>query len=291
MGDKAKLATDKSLEGVKDWVFDCFGIEKGRALAVKVSKKLASVKSPFQKIEVFETPAFGRMMTIDGVIQFTQFDEFSYHEMISHPAINIKPTVEKVLVIGGGDGGVAREVLKYPEIKQVDLCDIDKAVTDLSKEFFPEIACSFKDERLNVFHEDGFKFLDSKTSEYDLVLTDSTDPVGFAESLFKIDYFKKIFKALKSDGIMASQLESLFYNPEIIGETMKFLRHVFPIANYYSTMIPTYPSGIIGFGIASKKFNPLKDYNPKKASAPRKYYNEQVHKAAFALPEFAKKFA
>jgi len=290
MSEKAKLPKDSELDKAKGWIYDCFGIEKGRAMAVKFSRMLASEQTPFQEIKIFETPAFGRLMTIDGVIQLTQLDEFSYHEMSSHPAINTKPTVEKVLIVGGGDGGVAREVLKYSGIKEVHLCDIDKKVTELSKEFFPEIAVAFKDKRLKVFHEDGFKFLDSHKSEYDIIITDSTDPVGFAECLFREDYFRKIHASLKADGIMVGQLESLFYNPDIIGETIRQMRKVFPIVGYISTSVPTYPSGMIGFGIASKKYVPLKDYNPKKASLPTKYYNPEIHKACFALPEFAKKF-
>lgn len=287
---KLKVPKSETISNPKRWVFEGFGFDEGRTLAIQVKKRLASVQSQFQKIDVFETRAYGRLMMIDGVVQFTDADEFSYHEMLSHVPINVKQSVKDVLIIGGGDGGVAREVLKYPSIKNVDLCDIDKKVTDLSKKFFPKIACAFKDPRLNVYHEDGFGFLDSKKNEYDIIIVDSTDPVGFAESLFKKGFFHKVYNSLKEDGIMTSQLESMFYDPEIIAKTLGYIRSVFPIVHYYYTMVPTYPSGTIGFSFASKKFNPLLDYHPKKIKDSTLYYNKGIHNAAFRLPEFAKKF-
>lgn len=272
----------------KKWVFEGFGFSKGRTLAIKVKKRLASVQSPFQKIDVIESEAYGTVMLIDGAVQFTDADEFTYHEMLAHVPINVKRRVDKVLIIGGGDGGVAREVLKYPSIKRVDLCDIDKKVTDLSKKYFPNISCAFKDKRLHVFHQDGFAFLDSKKNTYDIVIVDSTDPVGFAENLFKQGFFHKVYDSLKEDGIMTSQLESMFYNPDIISGTMKNIRSVFPIAHYYYTMTPTYPSGIIGFSFASKLFNPTVEYFKKEMKGSTRYYNREIHSAAFCLPEFAK---
>lgn len=287
--EPVKGETSRILENPRNWLFENFGMDKGRSLAIKVNEMLAEEKSPFQRIGIFSTPAFGKLMTIDGIVQLTEFDEFAYHEMISHPAINVKPSVEKVLIIGGGDGGAAREVLKYEQVKQVDLCDIDAKVIELSKKYFPKLSCAFKDKRLKVFNEDGFKFLDSRTGEYDLIIVDSTDPTGFAENLFKEGFFKKVFNALKDDGIFVNQLESMYYNPDIISKSVKALKNVFPILNYYYTLVPTYPSGIIGFGFASKKYSPLTDYNPKQANGVLKYYNEEIHKACFVLPEFAKK--
>jgi len=273
----------------KEWVFEGFGFSKGRTLAIKIKKRLASVQSPFQTIEVLQSQAYGKIMLIDGAVQFTEADEFSYHEMLAHVPINVKKHVDNVLIIGGGDGGAAREVLKYPSIKNVDLCDIDKTVTDLSKRYFPNLACAFKDSRLHVFHEDGFAFLDSKTNEYDIIIVDSTDPVGFAEGLFKKGFFHKVSNSLKQDGIMTSQLESMFYDPDIISKTLRNIRSVFKSVNYYYTVVPTYPSGTIGFSFASKRFNPLIDYYPKKMKGSTRYYNRNMQYAAFCLPEFAKK--
>jgi spermidine synthase len=179
--------------------------------------------------------------------------------------------------------------LKYRQIKSVDLCDIDKKVTEISKKFFPKIACSFRDKKLHLFHMDGFKFLGKKKNEYDLIIVDSTDPIGFAKSLFKKDFFKKASAALKEDGILVSQMESVYYDRKFIAKTLSQIREFFPVVRYYFTLIPTYPSGTIGFAFASKKFCPIKDYNPKKPSKPLKYYNAEIHKACFALPEFAKK--
>lgn len=292
---KSKLTAQKkvpkaeTITNPKEWIFEGFGFGKGRTLAIKVKKRLASVRSPFQKIDVIESEAYGTMMLIDGAVQFTDADEFTYHEMLAHVPINVKKTVENVLIVGGGDGGVAREVLKYPSVRNVDLCDIDKKVTDLSKKYFPGIACAFKDSRLHVFHEDGFAFLDSKRNEYDIIIVDSTDPVGFAENLFKKGFFQKVSDSLKPDGIMTNQLESMFYNPDIISKTLGRIRSVFPIAEYYYTMTPTYPSGTIGFSFASKRFNPKIDYNPKKMRGSTRYYNRRIHYASFCLPEFARK--
>ncbi|MFH1235168.1 MAG: polyamine aminopropyltransferase [Candidatus Diapherotrites archaeon] len=280
---------DRIFEIPNSWVFESYGLEEGRTTGIKISKALATEKSQFQRIAVFETPAFGRMMTIDGIVQFTESDEFAYHEMMAHPAINVKPEVERVLIIGGGDGGVAREVLKYRLVKRLDLCDIDKKVTELSKRFFPSVSVAFKDKRLHLFHMDGFRFLGKKKNEYDLIIVDSTDPIGFAKSLFKKDFFKKASAALKGDGILVSQMESVYYDRKFIAETLSKIRRFFPLVRYYYTLIPTYPSGTIGFAFASKKYCPLKDYSPKKPSKPLKYYNAGIHKACFALPEFAKK--
>ncbi len=261
----------KPMINPKDWVFEGFGFGKGRSLAIKVKKRLAVVQSPFQKIEVLESEAYGTVMLIDGAVQLTDADEFAYHEMLAHVPINVKKTVGNVLIIGGGDGSVAREVLKYPSVRSVDLCDIDRKVTELSKKYFPKVACAFKDRRLHVFHEDGFAFLDSRKNEYDIIIIDSTDPVGSAENLFRKEFFRKVSNSLKGDGIMVSQLESMFYNPDIISKTLGRIRSVFKRAWYYYTVIPTYPSGTIGFSFASKKFDPVTDYNPKKMNGTTRY--------------------
>ncbi len=270
----------------KNWFFESIEFNQGRALALK-AKQLYSTQSSFQKIEVYNTNSFGKMLVLDGAIQLTQADEFAYHEMIVHPALNTHPKTEKVLIIGGADGGTARETAKHKTIKEIHLCDLDKKVVLTSKKFLPFTAAGLKDKRLSVFHKDGFKFLKEKENYYDVIIIDSTDPIGVGKILFSSKFFKLVFNSLKKDGIMVNQFQSMFYEKKLIKEITKTIKKIFPKFWYYYTLVPSYPSGTIGFGFASKKHSPL---NPKnKNIKDLKYYNLEIHKASFVLPKFMEK--
>ncbi|KAJ3486039.1 hypothetical protein NLI96_g4532 [Meripilus lineatus] len=256
-------------------------------MTLRVRKILHVEKSLYQDVLVFESETYGNVLVLDGVIQCTERDEFSYQEMIAHLPLASHPNPKKVLVIGGGDGGVVREVLKHDTVEQVVLCDIDEAVIRVSKQFLPHMSGLLNDPRVTVFVGDGFKFLADNTSTYDAIITDSSDPVGPAESLFQKPYFELLHAALTPGGHISTQAECLWLHLPLITELRKTTRELFAVAEYGFTTIPTYPSGQIGFVVCSKE--PNRDLKKPLRKVPNtRYYNEQVHTAAFVLPEFGR---
>ncbi|KAG6821131.1 hypothetical protein H0H93_006470 [Arthromyces matolae] len=256
-------------------------------MTLKVNKILHIEKSLYQDVLVFESETFGNVLVLDGVIQCTERDEFSYQEMIAHIPLASHPNPKKVLVIGGGDGGVVREVLKHDTVTEVVLCDIDEAVPRVSKEYLPHMASLLSDPRVTVFIGDGFKFLADNTSTYDVIVTDSSDPVGPAAALFEKPYFQLLHDALAPGGHISTQGECLWLHLPLIEELQKVTRNIFPVSEYAFTTIPTYPSGQIGFVVCSKE--PGRDLRTPVRQVPgTRYYNSDVHKAAFILPEFGR---
>lgn len=259
--------------------------------SIKVDRQLYSGKSPFQRIDVFESEEFGRFLTLDGYMMLTEKDEFIYHEMIVHAPMAVNPGIKTVLVIGAGDGGVARELTRYDDIERIDVVEIDEMVVDVCKKFLPQTACGFEDERVRLCFQDGLKFIRSRQDEYDLIIVDSTDPFGPGEGLFTKEFYGNCFKALKDDGIMVNQHESPFYEPDAIAMQRAHKRIVecFPISRVYQAHIPTYPSGHWLFGFASKKYRPVLDLDEERWNAlglETKYYNTKLHRGAFALPNY-----
>ena len=259
--------------------------------SIKVDRQLYSGKSPFQRIDVFESEEFGRFLTLDGYMMLTEKDEFIYHEMIVHAPMAVNPGIKTVLVIGAGDGGVARELTRYDDIERIDVVEIDEMVVDVCKKFLPQTACGFEDERVRLCFQDGLKFIRSRQDEYDLIIVDSTDPFGPGEGLFTKEFYGNCFKALKDDGIMVNQHESPFYEPDAIAMQRAHKRIVecFPISRVYQAHIPTYPSGHWLFGFASEKYRPVLDLDEARWNAPgleTKYYNTKLHRGAFALPNY-----
>lgn len=274
------------------WIEEKLEIKRGRTLKVRITKSLEKVKSKYQEIEVVESETFGKILLIDGVIMVTESDEFCYHEMIAHVPLCVHPKAQKVLVIGGGDGGTVREILKHDSVREVEVCEIDEKVIEVSKEHFPYLANSFNDPKVKIYCEDGNKFIKAQKNVYDLIIVDSSDPVGPAEVLFKREFYEAIYQALKDDGIVVSQAESFFYHQKIIKSLFSFIKKIYPISEYYYTLVPTYPSGMIGFTFCSKKYHPINDFNEAEAIKLRdlKYYNKEVHKASFALPNFVQEY-
>jgi len=261
--------------------------------SIKVDKQLYSGQSDFQRIDIFESPEFGRFLTLDGYMMLTEKDEFVYHEMIVHVPMAVNLGAKKVLVIGGGDGGVVRELTRYASIEQIDLVEIDKEVVDVCRKYLPQTACKLDDPRVSVYYQDGLKFVRTKENEYDLIVVDSTDPFGPGEGLFTKEFYGNCFKALTADGIMVNQQESPFYKDDAIAMQRAHKRIVgsFPISRVYQAHIPTYSSGHWLFGFASKKRNPITDFNEqnwKKLKLKTKYYNTKIHVGAFALPNYVK---
>lgn len=259
---------------------------KGVKLSIKVNQQLYSGQSEFQRIDVFDSPEFGRFLALDGYMMLTEKDEFIYHEMIVHVPMAVHPKVKKVLVIGAGDGGVIRELCRYESIVKIDMVEIDQLVVEVSKKYLPTTACSFDDPRLNIFYQDGLKFVRSKEDEYDLIIVDSTDPFGPGEGLFTKEFYGNCYKALNETGIMVNQHESPFYHDDAIAMQRAHKRIVesFPISKVYQAHIPTYPSGHWLFGFASKKYHPIKDIH--KNNLKTKYYNFNIHLGSFALPNY-----
>ena len=187
---------------------------KNVKLSIRVERQLYSGQSEFQRIDVFESPEFGRFLTLDGYMMLTEKDEFIYHEMMVHIPMAVHPKVEKVLIIGAGDGGVIRELASYPEIRHMDLVEIDEMVVQVCKEYLPKTSCCLDDERVHIHYEDGLKYIRRCKNEYDLIIVDSTDPFGPGEGLFTREFYGNCYKALKEDGIMVNQHESPFYEED-----------------------------------------------------------------------------
>ena len=259
--------------------------------SIQIDKQLHSEQTEFQRIDIFESKEFGRMMVLDGYVMLTEKDEFIYHEMIVHVPMAVHPNPKRVLIIGGGDGGTARELLRYKNVESVDLVEIDERVVDISRKYLPQTACSFDDERLHCYFEDGLKFIRHCNNEYDLINVDSTDPFGPGEGLFTKEFYGNCYKALKEDGIMVNQHESPFYDEDAFAMQRAHQRIVksFPISSVYQAHIPTYPSGHWLFGFASKKYHPVLDFDAKRWNAlglKTRYYNANLHNASFALPNY-----
>ena len=208
--------------------------------------------------------------------------------MITHIPMNSHPNPENVLVIGGGDGGVLREVLKHPSVKSATLCDIDEAVPRVSKQYLPHMAAGFNDPRVTVHIGDGFKFLADYKNTFDVIITDSSDPVGPANALFEKPYFTLLKEALRDGGHISTQGECIWLHLPLITSVLSTMKGLFPVAEYAYTSIPSYPSGTIGFMICSKE--PTRDVKkPLRKIRNCRYYNDEVHRASFVLPTFARK--
>ncbi len=262
-------------------------------ITMKITKTLFSGKSEFQQLDIVETLEYGKMMLLDGLVMVTERDEFVYHDMITHPALFTHPAPKKVLVIGGGDGGSIREIMKHPEVELAVLCEIDGLVIDKSIEYLPSMACEIdgSNPRVKLHVDDGLAYIRAHQNEFDIILVDSTDPIGPAVGLFEEDFYRLVHAALKEDGIMVAQSESPFYHAEIQKSMFGNLRAVFPVVEMYQAFIPTYPSGLWSFAFASKKYHPVKDFDRQRAAErgfTTRYYNEDLHLGAFMLPTFAR---
>ena len=262
--------------------------------SIKVQEQLYSGQSEFQKIDVFKSNEFGTFFTLDGLMMLTEKDEFIYHDMIVHTAMATNPNIKNVLVIGAGDGGTVRELTRYAGIENIDMVEIDKLVVDVCKKYIPQTASKLDEKRVNLYFEDGLKFVRGVENKYDLIIVDSTDPFGPGEGLFTKEFYGNCYKALNEEGILVNQHECPYYEEyaKNMKRAHKRIKESFPICRVYQAHIPTYPSGHWLFGFASKKHDPLN--NPiveewNKLGLETKYYNTEIHSGAFALPNYVKK--
>ncbi|MBO7482919.1 MAG: polyamine aminopropyltransferase [Kiritimatiellae bacterium] len=261
--------------------------------SMKASVQVASKKSSVQQIDILDTPAYGRVLVLDGGLMITEKDEFIYHEMITHVPMAVNPNVKNVLVIGGGDGGTVRELTKYRTIESIDLVEVDKDVVILAKKHLPFTSCKLRDRRVSVWFEEGLRFVRGKKAEYDLIIVDSSDPYGPAEGLFTREFYGTCFKALKDDGILINQHESPFYaaHQRSVRDAHRHIAVEFPVSTVYQCHIPSYPSGHWLFGFASKKYHPIGNLDEarwNRLGIKTRYYNTDLHRGAFALPNYVK---
>lgn len=258
-------------------------------ITCKAKETLHTEQTDFQHLAVIDTLQYGRMLTLDGLVMTTDKDEFVYHEMISHLALNTHPNPERVLVIGGGDGGTIREVVKHNKVKKAVLVEIDERVIEVCKEYFPAISSALKGHpKVEVLVADGIKYVYENKDSFDVVLIDSTDPIGPAQGLFSKEFYQKTFGCLRQDGIMVAQTESPFYNGELISRLYKDISSIYPITKLYTASVPTYPSGFWSFTMGSKKYDPETVQSEDIEKIDTKYYNGDVHQGAFKLPAFVR---
>lgn len=256
------------------------------AMTYKVNETLVHKKTKYQDLAIVDTEGFGRMLLLDGIVQTTIKDEFVYHEMITHIPLFTHPNPKRILVVGGGDGGVIREVLKHKTVEKVILCEIDEDVIFECKKYLPEISCGLNDNRCEIFIGDGIKYVKEHKNEFDVIIVDSTDPFSIAEGLFGGNFYKDIHEALTADGIFIAQTETPFFLPDTVKNVFKSVDDVFNITRLFMAAIPTYPGGFWSFTIGSKKYDPANPDIEKIKISDTKYYTPNLHKACFVLPKF-----
>ncbi len=263
--------------------------EEGRetlSLGLRIKKVLHREKTDFQDLAILDSDHYGRVLVLDGVIQTTEKDEFVYHEMIAHVPMMTHPDPQQVLVIGGGDGGTVREVLKHPSVKKVELCEIDQRVCEVSQEFLPSIGGWLGDPRVDMIFTDGIQYVLEKKNQYDVIIVDAPDPEGPAVGLFEGSFYRSIHRALRENGLFAAQSESPFHNRELLARIYKDVKASYAVARCYLAFIPTYQSGMWSFMLGSKQYDPLKVARKESRFLEAKYYTPDIHRACFTLPGF-----
>ena len=259
--------------------------------SIRVNRHLYSRQSDYQRIDIFETPEFGRLLTLDGNVMLTERDEFIYDEMITHVPMAVHPGIRDILVIGAGDGGVVRELTRYDRVAHIDLVEMDPLVVEACRTYLPGNACRMDDKRVHIHFENALKFIRRQEAAYDLIIVDSTDPFGPSEALFTREFYGNCHNALREDGIMVNQQGSPFYaeDAEAMQRSHKRIVSTFPISRVYQAHIPTYAAGYWLFGFASKKYHPTDDLDTdawRKLNLRTRYYTPKLHIGAFCLPEF-----
>ena len=253
---------------------------------------LHSSRSSFQKIEVVESLDFGRMLVLDGVINLTERDEFVYHEMLAHIPLFSHPDPLKILIVGGGDGGTVREVLKHEGISRIQQVEIDREIIAISKKYFPSLSSSLDHPKVNFLLMDAVQYVRDIKEKFDIILIDSTDPViEQSEGLFTVSFYRDCLNALTEQGILASQVGDISFDTGVVLGVFSKLKEVFPIVRIFRAPIPSYTLVPYSFAFCSKTIRPEMGLGPSRfpKSFQTRYYNDQIHKAAFALPEHLRK--
>lgn len=261
-------------------------------LSAEVDRVMYKGESEFQTIEVAHSLEYGNMLVLDGVFQTSEREEYMYHEMIAHVPLYLHPNPKRVLIIGGGDGGVARECVRHECVEEVTMVEIDGKVVELAKKYLPTVSKAMREEnpKLKVIIGDGIAYMEEAEDYYDVIIVDCSDPIGPGEGLFTEEFYKNTLKALKEDGLFVQQTESPFLHQPLVKKVYSYIEKNFPIASLFMTYIPIYPSGMHCFTIGSKKYDPKKWEPNREIMAPMKYYNYELQKAVFALPNFVKEY-
>ena len=260
-------------------------------LTLKIDRLVETLNSPFQRIDVIHNHDFGKLLVLYGSLMVCDNDNNAYNEMLAHVPLFTHPSPKEVLIIGGGDCGCLTEVLSHPEVKRCTMCEIDEKVVEVSKRHFPHLTKGATDKRANLVFDDGKKFIEETDEKFDIILLDLSDPVGPAADLFQKKFHKKVYECLKEDGIMVAQSESPFFNKKTVKQMYKNLFDIFPIVKMYTCHMPIYPSAMWSFAFCSKKHDPLDDFRELEANnhkSKTRYYNAEVHRGSFALPQFAR---
>lgn len=247
-----------------------------------VDRILYKGKSPYQEIMVFENDYFGRILVLDGVVQLTERDEFFYHEMLVHVLMHAHKGPRRVVVIGGGDGGAVREVVKHDTVEKVFFVEIDREVTEVSKRFFPSVSSAVDNPKVEIHNMDGAEFIKQHKGEFDIIIVDSTDIIGFARSLFTVEFFKAVKDSLKEGGMFVTLSESLHFHKDMVIEVQKTMMSVFPKVDLYTAPIATYAGNWWTFSCAS--LGPDMREPVRQEVPGLKYYSHEIHRQAF-LPE------
>lgn len=245
----------------------------------KVERVLYKGRSKYQEILVVESPYFGKILVLDGIVQLTEKDEFFYHEMLTHIAMHAHPNPKRIAVIGGGDGGVVREVLKHKTVEKVCFVEIDEEVIRISKKYFPTLSSGIDDPKVELKIMDGADFIKRFSDSIDVIIVDSTDIIGFARSLFTEDFFSSVIKALKPEGLFVTHSESFHFHLDIVIEVQQILKKAFPLVDLYSVPIATYPGNWWAFSIGSKALDPKDIRRPFEIKT--RYYDDEIHKHSF----------
>ncbi|MFN3603150.1 MAG: polyamine aminopropyltransferase [Leptonema sp. (in: bacteria)] len=275
---------------MQEWFVEKLNMAQHLKTQVLIKEKIYSEKSKYQEIGIYETTGFGRMLTLDDVIMCTEKEESGYHEMISHVPMFAHKNPKVVLVVGGGDGGTVREIVRHNSLEKVDMCEIDERVVEVSKRFLPTMSSQLSHPKVNLIFQDGFDWVQNHKAYYDVIIVDSSDPVGPAEILFKEEFIKLCSEALKEDGILVNQAEHLLLFTDIIKELLEYGKKYFSMYYYYNTLVPTYPGGCIGFTFFSKRYTPFENTKERweKENLENwnlEFYSKEIHTASFILPE------
>jgi spermidine synthase len=259
---------------------------RSNGIFFEIKRSLYLKKSPYQEIEVIENPYFGRMLFLDGLVQTTEKDEFFYHEMLVHPAMVAHPNPRKILIIGGGDGGALKETLRYP-IERVRMVEIDPEVIAVSKKYFPWLIPCLKDRRTEILVAEGREYLETSEDKYDIVFVDSSEPVGPSVTLHEKSFFPLVKERLAPSGIVCAQMGAPFFQVQSLKRAKSDINGVFDIVRFYLAPVPTYPGGNWCYVFLSDQVDPFA--LKRKSPSGLEYYNQDIHKAAFALPNYLQK--
>lgn len=256
-------------------------------LRLRCTRQLEHRQTPWQTIDVYDTPDFGRVLMLDSIINVTEKDEHIYHEMLTHVPLCTHPAPRSVVVVGGGDGGIVREAVRHSDIESITLVEIDPEVIEVSRRYFPAVSCGLSDPRAAIVTTDASAYIRDTARECSVIIVDSTDPIGPGQRLFTKSFYADCFRALTHDGILTAQSESPFFDPHIVRDLFSTARSVFPIVRLYIAFMPSYVSGLWSFLYCAKSYDPVRDFDAGRCArytAHSTYYSAAIHRACFCLP-------